>query len=167
MEKTYPRIFKKAVKCTVGGKMLLKRGGAYLEDEFLLRGDPMSSPVDEISIEVADAEAEKYFIKHNKNAIVNGYLVEITEGYEMVLDEVNAVSDGFLKDLLKEPYAKLKKRIDKFTSPVPVTRLLDFALADDRPYKTVEMIKAKLAQFNTPATPKKTAEMGNVKVGTA
>jgi hypothetical protein len=162
----YPRIFKKAVKCTVGGKILTKRGSTYVEDEFLLKGDPAAAPIEKITIELPDAETEKYFIKHNKEAIGRGYLIEITEGYELKLDEVNAVSDGFLKDLLKEPYAKLKSRVEQFTSPVPVNRLLEFALADNKPYKTIEYLKAALARLNAaPASLPKTAEIDGVKVG--
>jgi len=161
--KTYPRVFKKAVKCAVGGKILTKRGDAYIEEEFLLKGDPVSSPIEKITVEIADEETEKFFLKHNKNAIVNGYLLEITEGYEMELDEVNAVTDGFLKDLLKEPYAKMKSRVDKFTSPVPVSRILKFAIEADKPYKTIEFLKNTLRKFDTSVAPS-TANLDGVKV---
>lgn len=163
-EKTFPRVFRKAIKGAVGGRFLTKRGGQYIEDEFLLKGDPNSTDLDTITVEVPDEEAEKYFLKQNKQAIVNGYLIEISEGYEMQLDEVNAVSDGFLKDLLKQPYTKMKKRVEEFTSPAPITRLLDIALAENKPYKTIDYLKATLAKFNENRAPN-IAEVDGVKIG--
>ncbi|MFA7101449.1 MAG: hypothetical protein WC196_06975, partial [Bacilli bacterium] len=120
MEEKYPKVFKKAIKGSVGGRYINSRG-EY--DEFLLMGDPATAEIEKVTVEVYDKEAEKYFIKNNKAAVVNGYLIEITEGYEMTLDEINAVSDGYLKDLLKQPFMRMKKRVEEFTSPVPVSRL--------------------------------------------
>jgi len=161
-DKKYPRIFKKAIKGSVGGTFINTRGEV---EEFLLKGDPNTKDVEQITVEVQDAEAEKFFIKNNKIAIVNGYLVEVTEGYEMTLDEVNAVSDGFLKDLLRSPYAKMKKRVEEFTSPVPVDRLLTFALEANKPFKTIEFLKASLNKFNERGGVPNVAEIGGVKIG--
>ena len=162
MDKTYPRIFKKAIKGTVGGTFINARGNV---EEFLLIGDPNTKNIEQIVVEVHDEEAEKFFIKNNKPAIVNGYLVEITEGYEMTLDEVNAVSDGYLKDLLKQPFMKMKKRVGEFTSPVPVDRLVTFALSENKPFKTVEFLKASLNKFNERSRVPNVAEIGGVKIG--
>ena len=161
-EKTYPRIFKKAIKGSVGGRFINSRGDL---DEFLLKGDPQTMDIEQISVEIHDAEAEKYFIKNNKSAIVNGYLVEITEGFEMTLDETNAVSDGFLRDLLKQPFMKMKKRVEEFTSPVPVDRLLAFALGENKPFKTIEFLKVSLSKLNEISRLPNVAEIGGVKIG--
>jgi len=160
-DKKYPRIFRKAIRGAVGGTFINTRGDI---EEFLLKGDPHTKDVERVVVEVHDAEAEKYFIKHNKPAIVKGYLVEISEGYEMTLDEVNAVSDGFLKDLLKQPFMKMKKRVIEFTSPVPVDRLLTFALESNKPFKTIEFLKATLSSFTKRTLPN-VAEIGGVKIG--
>ena len=160
-DKKYPRVFKKAIKGTVGGVFINTRGDI---EEFLLKGDPQTKDVENVIVEIHDAEAEKFFIKRNKPAIVNGYLVEITEGYEMTLDETNAVSDGYLKDLLKQPFMKMKKRVEEFTSPVPVDRLLTFALGENKPIKTIEFLKASLNKLNERKT-SNVAEIGGVKIG--
>jgi hypothetical protein len=160
-DKKYPRVFKKAIKGSVGGRYLNSRG-EY--DEFLLVGDPATAEIEKVTVEVFNEEAEKYFYKSNKTALVNGYLVEITEGYEMKLDEVNAVSDGFLKDLLKQPYMKMKKRVEEFTSPVPIERLLTLARAENKPVKTVEFIEGALKKFNSASLPN-VAQLDNVKIG--
>lgn len=161
-DKKYPKIFKKAIKGSVGGRFINSRGDL---DEFLLKGDPQTKDIEQISVEIHDAEAEKYFIKNNKPAIVNGYLIEITEGYEMTLDETNAVSDGYLRDLLKQPFMKMKKRVEEFTSLVPVDRLLAFALGENKPIKTIEFLKASISKLNNVTKLPNVAEIGGVKIG--
>jgi hypothetical protein len=82
----------------------------------------------------------------------------------MKLDEVNAVSDGFLKDLLKQPYMKMKKRVEEFTSPVPVDRLLTFARNENKPVKTIEFLQSVLAKFSVKSS-SNTAQFNDIKVG--
>jgi hypothetical protein len=109
-------------------------------------------------VEVYDAEAEKFFLKQNKAALVHGYLIEISD-YETTLDKVNAVTDGELKDMLKLHYMKLKTRIDQFTSVVPLQRLLELAKDADKPIKTVQMIEAAIAKLEaSPNTAKFSTE---------
>jgi hypothetical protein len=160
MEVKYPRIFKKAIKGAVGGVLLNNRGN---EEEFILKGDPATTDLDKITVEIPSEEAYKYFVKNNKSTVVNGFLIEITEGYELSLDEINAVTDGFLKDLLKQSFPAMKKRVEAFTSSVPVARLLHFAEDANKPYKTVEFLKEALAKFNTTKTPN-VAEISGIKV---
>jgi len=161
MDEKYPKVFKKAIKGSVGGRYINSRG-EY--DEFLLMGDPATADIEKFTVEVYNKEAEKYFIKNNKSAIVNGYIIEITEGYEMTLDEINAVSDGYLKDLLKQPFMRMKKRVEEFTSPVPVSRLLTFAKTENKPVKTVEFLQEALRKFDSKPIPSVT-QIGDVKVG--
>lgn len=137
----FPKIFKKAIKGTVGGLMLNDRGN---EEEFLLKGDPSKTDINQITVEIPNAESEKYFIKHNKSALANGYLIEITDGGEISFDATNAVSDGYLRDLLKLPYTKMKNRVDEFTSPIPVNRLLQFAMDNNKPIKTITYLRNTL-----------------------
>lgn len=161
MEDKYPKVFKKAIKGSVGGRFINTRG-EY--DEFLLIGDPATADIEDITVEVTNEEAEKYFIKSNKPAIVNGYLIEIKDGYEMTLDSINAVSDGFLKDLLKQPFFKMKKRLEEFTSPVPVERLLTIAKAENKPIKTIELLQVTLKKFDSKSLPN-VATLDDVKIG--
>jgi hypothetical protein len=159
-ETKYPKTYRKAIKGAVGGRLLNSRGQ---EEEFVLKGDPSKVDPTSITIEIPNLDADKYFLKHNKPAMINGYLIEVGDGLEMSLDENNAVSDGYLMDLLKQPFAKMKSRALQFTSPVPVNRLLTFALKDNKPYKTIEFLKATLASMNSNAP--KVAEIDSVKVG--
>ena len=79
MEDSYPKVYKKAIKGTVGGILLNVRGQ---EEDFLLKGDPQTSDLTQISLEILDAESDKFFVKHNKPALVNGFLIEIADGPE-------------------------------------------------------------------------------------
>jgi len=159
----YPKFWKKSIKGSVGGRMLNKRGD---QDEFLLKGNPTNpeADIDGMVVEVFDEEAEKYFKKANKAAIVNGYLIEIGE-YTTELDEVNAVTDGYLIDLLKKSFSKMKPRVDKFTSPVPVKRLLEFAERENKPIKTIEYLKQLINTLEDPQKSYKEANIDGVKVG--
>lgn len=139
-DKEYPVTYRKAIKGSVGGRQLIKRGDGYVEAEFLLQGDPAIADPDDITLEIADEECEKYFTKYNKPAIQNGYLIEVAD-YVQSVDSTNAVGDGYLKDLLKMPFQKMVKEVKAFTSPVPVYRLLAFAEEDNKPIKTIEFLR--------------------------
>lgn len=139
MEKKYPIRFKKAIKGSVGGRCINSHGDY---DEFLLTGDPVSGDIDKTSVEVYDAVAEKYFVRQNKGAIINGFLIEVSGSEEMHLDVNNSVSDGFLRDLLKQPFMKMKKRVLEFTSAIPVVRLIEFAKQENKPVKTIEFLNS-------------------------
>ena len=160
----YPKYWKKAIKGSVGGRKLNKKGDP---EEFLLKGDPTDpkSDKDAMTLELENAEAEKYFKKNNKSAIVQGYLIEISE-HTLSLDESNAVSDGYLRDLLKNPFSKMKVRVDKFTSPVPVLRLLEIAREENKPIKTIEYLSGVAKKLESATVGVVSAEIGDVKVKT-
>jgi len=164
MEDSYPKFWRKAIRGSVGGRILNKKGDP---EEFLLKGDPNdpNADVDAMTIELTDGEAEKYFKKNNKSAIVQGYLIEISE-HTLSLDETNAVSDGYLRDLLKKPLSKMKPRVDKFTSPVPVIRLLEIAQEENKQVRTIDYLKEVITKLEgSPTSPSK-AEIGGVQVQT-
>lgn len=138
----YPKYFRKAIRGTVAGRVLNKKGD---KEEFILIGNPQDEANQEdITVKIFDADAEEYFKKANKNSIIKGYLIEIGD-YEMTLDEVNSVSDGFLKDLLKQHTATMKKRVNEFTSPIPVHRILEMAKEENKPVKTVQFLENVLS----------------------
>jgi hypothetical protein len=144
----YPKYWKKAIRGSVGGRLLNKKGDP---EEFLLKGDP-NNPESDVTVELLDEDAEKFFKKSNKTAIVQGYLIEIAED-TLSLDETNAVSDGYLKDLLKEPFKKVKARVDKFTSAVPVIRLLEFAEQENKPINTIDYLRGVIKKLEETAKP--------------
>jgi hypothetical protein len=141
----YPKYYRKVIKGVVGGEYLNIR---KQDDEFLLKGDPATADPESITIELYDAEAEKYFLRHNKPAIMHGYLIEVTDG-KQTLESVNAVGDGYLNDLLKLPLKEMKEKVDQFTSQVPVSRLLELAIKSNKPHNTVEYLNKVLSTFDT------------------
>lgn len=161
----YPKFWRKAIKGSVGGRTLNKRGDI---EEFLLKGDPTDpdSDIDEMTLELFDVDGEKFFKKSNKSAVKQGYLIEIAE-HTLFLDESNAVSDGYLKDLLKKSFSKMKPDVEKFTSSVPVHRLLEFAEAYNKPIKTIQYLRGVIAKLEGSTNILQGASIdGSVKVST-
>lgn len=164
MEDTYPKFWRKAIKGSVGGRVLNKKGDI---EDFLLKGDPTDADadVDALTLEILDEDAEKYFRKNNKSAIVQGYLIKISE-HVLTLDETNAVSDGYLKELLKKPLSKMRVRVDNFTSPVPVYRLLEFAQDENKQVNTIEYLRSVIMKLEGPSGVPTGAQIGGVQVKT-
>ena len=160
----YPKFWRKAIKGVVGGRVLNKKGD---EAEFLLKGNPgdPDADLDAMVVEIYDEEADKYFKKRNKQAVKQGYLIEIAD-HTISLDESNAVSDGYLKDLLKKPLSKMKPRVDKFTSSVPVYRLLELAEVDNKPIKTIEYLRNVFSKLEDSRFIPQKADIDGVKVTT-
>lgn len=160
----FPKFWRKAIKGSVGGRTLNKKGDP---DEFLLKGDPTDpdADADNMVVEVFDEDALKYFKRHNKQAVKQGYLIEIAD-HTINLDETNAVSDGYLKDLLKTPLSKMKSRVERFTSPVPLYRLLELAEADNKPIKTIEYLKSVINKIEGGSFIPQKADMDGVQVTT-
>lgn len=155
----YPKFWKKAIKGSVGGRVLNKKGD---EIEFLLKGDP-NDPENDAAVEIFDEDGEKHFKRANKSAIKNGYLLEISDN-PVLLDSTNAVSDGYLKDLLKQPFFKMKKEVANFTSQVPVARLLEIAMEENRPVKTIEFLQETLDGLQKSTEPMGGASIDNVTI---
>jgi len=160
----YPKFWKKAIKGSVGGRTLNKKGDP---EEFLLKGDPTNpkADVDAMVLEIKDAEAEKYFKKNNKPAIIQGYLIEVTD-HTLSLDETNAVSDGYLHDLLKKPLSRMKVRVNQFTSPIPVARLLEMAREANKPIGTIDYLSGVIKKLEGTSYNVSSAEISGVKLKT-
>jgi len=136
-------IYKKAIKGKVSGVTIDRRGETV---EFLLVGNP-SNPnddVDEMVVELFSQEDEKWFKRRNKAALSEGYLIKI-EGEIPDIDTVNAVSDGELKDLLRGSYKTMEKKVNEFTSSIPIRRLLEFAVEANKPVKTIQFLTEKIS----------------------
>jgi hypothetical protein len=159
---TYPKFWRKAIKGVVGGRTINKRG-EY--EEFMLKGDPKEVPEDMVTVEIYDEEGEKYFKKTNRTAITNGYLIEVNSN-TLVVDEVNAVSDGQLKDLLKLPITQFKKKVELFTSPIPIARLLAFAVEENKPIRIITYLREALSGLDEGSSNVTSVSTDSVKVST-
>ena len=93
-----------------------------------------------MTVEVFDAKAEKFFLRYNKAAIELGYIVP-TEKYTQDVGTINIITDVEINEILTFPFGKFKKRLEEFTSPIPVHRLLDAAKEANKPYNTIKFIE--------------------------
>jgi hypothetical protein len=146
VSRTY-KTYKKAIRGKVAGRTINRKGD---DAEFILVGDPRNPEDDPdlMVIEVYTEDDDVLFRRYNKVAIDRGYLIE--EAHDFSYDSVNSVSDGQLKDMLKESknLVSLRKKVEKFTSDVPVRRLLEFAMEEDRTVKTIEYLKDKIIELS-------------------
>jgi len=116
--------------------------------EIILKGDPTDPTVDKEDIIIqcwTDYENE-YFRRANKEMLKRGLIAPHTEE---IIEEisVNEVSEKKLRELLQKPYFAWKTKLDTFTSPIPVKRMLKIAEELNRPIGTINTIKERLSEL--------------------
>jgi len=108
--------------------------------------DPKTS-IDDISITLWSELEHDYFRKANRVLLEQGYLVLLEAEMEVIEPSVNEVSDEVLKEALGKKYFAVKALLDKFTSPLPVMRMLQIAEDMNKSVGTVNKIKEKLSKL--------------------
>jgi hypothetical protein len=117
-------------------------------ESIILEGDPADPEIDKEDVIVTcwtEAEDE-YFRRANKLLLENGLVAPYDEEIEEEIS-VNEVTDKELRELLQKPYFAWKTRLDSFTSPVPVKRMLKIAKDLNRPVNTIDTIKEALSEL--------------------
>lgn len=113
-----------------------------------LKGDPgvKETPIEDISIFFWTEFGHDFFRGANKLLLEEGILASYTQD---IVDEVsvNEVSDDILIDALGKKFFAVKALLDKFTSPVPVLRLLNLAEDMNKPIGTITAIKKRLSDL--------------------
>lgn len=127
----------------------------FIPSDFLLMGDPTDPNADpaDFVIELWTEAEHKYFTRKNKALIEGGVLIPF-EGEEVPLDTTNQISDDEIVEILTKPFMTLKWRLEKFTSSVPVRRILLKAKELDVTTGRYDAIKARLTKlegFEAPA----------------
>ncbi len=138
--------FKKAIVGKVAGLYLDPI--RFIPMEFILKGDPSDPKADpfDVTIELWTKAEYNYFIRKNRDLIEKGTLIEI-EGEEIPIDTTNQISDEEIDEILMKPFFSLKNRLDAFTSPVPVRRILLRAKELDVTTGKFDYITSKLAEL--------------------
>ena len=137
------------VKACVG-RLAIQRIDPFTgrEETVILKGDITDSEVDKDDITVllyTDLDAE-WFRRANKKLIERGLLVpDTTKVREAFL--INSISDDEIEKVLSEPFFSLKAKLDKFTSPIPVDRILRKAKLMNKTIGTVNAIEARLSEL--------------------
>lgn len=94
----------------------------------------------------------RYFKLRNKKMLETGYIipyvpVEVED--KEVEKRKETYSDEELKEVLSSKYFKLRSFLNDVDSEPVVYRLLNLAESMDKPHKTVDSIKAKLAEVQS------------------
>lgn len=118
------------------------------EETVILKGDVTDPKADKEGFTVSlytDLDVE-WFKRANRVAIERGSLVlDTTKAREAFL--INSISDEEIERILSEPFFTLKSKLDKFTSPVPVDRILRKAKLMNKTIGTVNAIEKRLAEL--------------------
>lgn len=118
------------------------------EETVILKGDVTNPKADKEKFTVllyTDLDTE-WFKRANRTLIERGLLVpDTTKAREAFL--INSISDEEIEKVLSEPFFSLKAKLDKFTSPVPVDRILRKAKEMNKTVGTVTAIEKRLAEL--------------------
>jgi len=162
-DRPYKR-FKKAIMGKVA--VLFLDPIRFTPETLILAGDPSNPKIDpaDLSIELWTKAEYQYFLRKNKALIEKGVLVEVETEEELLIETVNQISDEEIDEILGKPFMALKHRLVRFTSPVPVRRILVRALELDKSIGFVDHIKAKLAELEGFEAPPRMPERMEVKL---
>lgn len=132
MEKEELFFFKKNVPYIVGVRMFI--------------GDNKGKALSDNNPYVVVKESElRDFKRANQMAIEDG-LILATKEPDWDIASPNAIDDEKAAEIVKNVFA-LKKALADFTGEVPIRKLLDQAEKQNRPQKTIKLIKDRLAEI--------------------
>jgi hypothetical protein len=134
-------------KTTVGkvGVMVFNPITRRPEDR-ILKGDPRDSNVnrEDMLIKLYDEASHMFFKNMNRVLIEKGLIAPFTKEQDNSVQMLNAITDEEIDEMLEQPYFTLMNKIEKFTSPTPVERVLIRAIELNKGVKTTNKIKEKL-----------------------
>lgn len=146
-EKKIPySVYQKTIMGKVSGLRL--NPISMLPQDYILIGD-LSDPTSDLEetkvINYTKSEHD-YFIRKNKSLIQRGILMQVKYTDDFRINTINQVTEDEIKELLKDSDA-LRKRLDEFTSPVPVRRIREFALSRDADLVIMDMTWQRLQEL--------------------
>lgn len=123
-----------------------------LPKDIILKGDPTTCNIEDIVVTMWTDMENDYFRRINKILITQGYIAPYSEE---IIEEmsVNEVEDEVLKEALRKPFFSIKALLDKFTSPVPVMRMLNLAKEMNKPVGTITAITRRLSALQATDKP--------------
>jgi len=115
----------------------------------ILEGNPGKvEELDSQIVELWTTKSKLFFERMNKKHIAAGRLILIDRAkLPEVPPSPNIISDEEIDGLLESKFLALKARLDKFTDPAPVFRLLNRARELDKSEKIVQHIEERLSQL--------------------
>ena len=137
---------------TIRGRVAVNRISPMSgEEEVLILNGDIDDPDADLSEAIVPLYTHhdlKYFEQANKRAIEDGR-VALHDSDRDELNRINAITDDAIKELVSGKFFTLKGKLQEFTSPIPVGRILRIAKEENRPVKTIETIEARLAELQT------------------
>jgi len=119
-----------------------------LPKDILLTGDPAHSDTDieDITVTLWTEMGHEFFRRQNKVLIQRGYIAPYT--VEIVEEiSVNEIEDTEIIEALKKKYFATAALLKRFTSPVPVMRMLRLAQELNKPIGTISAIQKRLSEL--------------------
>lgn len=116
--------------------------------EIILKGD-ITDPdvnVDEVTVALYTEPDREYFLRKNRPLIRQGLLVQYTPEFKEEM-MVNAITDEEIKEALSKPFIATRNLLRKFTSPIPVERMLRHATLMDVSAGYISAIEERLAEL--------------------
>jgi hypothetical protein len=128
---------------------------------LILKGNPRGKNIETCIIDVFSPKQDKFLRTVNKRHFGAGRLIEYTRP---VVDEtkkektIAEFTEEELLMLLKQPYAKLQKEVNKIELPAILATLVNLAVENDKSTKTVSLLESKLSELQQEqyTTPKET-----------
>lgn len=115
------------------------------EVEVILSGEP-DKKEDSCILDLWTPVEVVYFERNNQIILNEGLIVEYKQSIKTT-PSVNVITEEELEAVLAERFFALKSLLDKLTSPAPVLRLLAKAEQMNKPVKTIDAIKSRLAEL--------------------
>ncbi len=113
-----------------------------------LKGQPTEDNPNAI-VKIWSTKEELFFKEMNREHFNAGNLRLIPAG--VVIPErkksPNEITDKEIREILDKPFLALKNKLNKFTSPAPVTRFLVMAEEMEKSEKIADAIKARLSEL--------------------
>ena len=112
----------------------------------ILQGDPRKKNCPKCFVELWTDKELMYFLRSNRIHLDGGNLIEYTKTLSSKIERtVNNLSDEEIESLVKAPFLKLKKTVEKMTSIAAVSRVVDTAETAGRPEKTMLYLRERLS----------------------
>ena len=136
---------------TILGKVHVITLNPFTEEAegVILKGDPAKA--DEIETQVIELWTDKtklFFERMNKKHIAAGRLALVKrESLPEAPPSPNVISDEEIDQLLDQKFLALRARLDKFTDPAPVFRILNRAREQEKSEKIIKHIEERISEL--------------------
>lgn len=138
------QVYRKAIR----GVVIVKVIDPYTANpaELILQGELDSASPEDLEVPLYTELEVSYFQRYNRSLIESGSLVLLSEKTDVTVNFSNAMDDEAMRDVVNSPYFSLKKTVNNLTSPTALRRLLKMAEEENRPAKTLSLIKLRLEE---------------------